>query len=149
MLEQSNLIEVPPSTYKQAPFGSDHLGFGRGNKRHNDSELIFTSKLVLKYPPPHHSTPGRVRTKLRKFVHLSALLAPILAEVTSKTLVLRAMCVIIAIYILEETLRLNDRQVPILTSFTLRMSHPEETTGYITFTSRLAWFSHYCSFRRR
>ena len=70
-------------------------------------------------------------TDLRKLIHLSALLIPILTEVTSKTVVLTAMCVTLIVYTLEEILRLKGRRLPVLTSFTLRMSRPEETAGFI------------------
>ena len=72
-----------------------------------------------------------ILTDLRKLVHLSALLVPILTEVTSKTLVLTVMCVITIVYTLEELLRLKGRRLPIITSFTLRMSRPEETARFI------------------
>ena len=72
-----------------------------------------------------------ILTDLRKLVHLSALLVPILTEVTSKTLVLTVMCVISIVYTLEELLRLKGRRLPIITSFTLRMSRPEETARFI------------------
>ncbi len=70
-------------------------------------------------------------TDLRKLIHLSALLVPILTEVTSKTVVLTAMCIIAIVYTLEEMLRLKGRRLPVITSFTLRMSRPEETVRFI------------------
>jgi dolichol kinase len=70
-------------------------------------------------------------TDLRKLIHLSALLIPILTEVTSKTVVLTAVCVTAIVYTLEEMLRLKGHRLPVLTSFTLRMSRPEETTSFV------------------
>jgi dolichol kinase len=70
-------------------------------------------------------------TDLRKVIHLSALFVPILAEVTSKTMVLAALCIITIVYTLEEVLRLKGRRLPVITSFTLRMSRPEEKVGLI------------------
>ena len=70
-------------------------------------------------------------TDLRKLVHLSALFVPVLTEVTSKTVVLTAICIIAIVYTLEELLRLKGRRLPIITSFTLRMSRPEETVRFI------------------
>jgi dolichol kinase len=72
-----------------------------------------------------------ILTDLRKLVHLSALLVPVLTEVTSKTVVLTAICIIAIVYTLEELLRLKGRRLPIITSFTLRMSRPEETVRFI------------------
>jgi dolichol kinase len=68
---------------------------------------------------------------LRKVVHLSALLIPILTEVTSKSAVLIALFLITIAYALEEVLRLKGHRLPIITPFTLRMSRPEETARFI------------------
>jgi dolichol kinase len=67
----------------------------------------------------------------RKLIHLSALLVPILAELSSKTVVLTAVCIITIVYTLEEILRLKGHGLPAITSFTLRMSRPEETAHFI------------------
>jgi dolichol kinase len=74
---------------------------------------------------------GLTLTNLRKLIHLSALLVPILTEVTSKTIVLTALSIIVVLYAVEEALRLKGRSVPAITSFTLRMSRPEETGRFI------------------
>lgn len=68
---------------------------------------------------------------LRKVVHLSALLVPILTELTSKSTVLVALSLITIAYTLEELLRLKGRRLPIITPFTLRMSGPEEAKRFI------------------
>ena len=68
---------------------------------------------------------------MRKLVHLCALLVPILAEVTSKPFVLTALCIIVVLYTVEEVLRLKGRRMPVITSFTLRMSRPQETGCFI------------------
>lgn len=68
---------------------------------------------------------------LRKLIHGCALLVPILTEVTSKTIVLTALCIIVVVYAVEEALRLKGRRVPVITSFTLRMSRQEETGRFI------------------
>lgn len=68
---------------------------------------------------------------LRKIVHLSALLIPILTEMTSRTLVLGALSIITIAYGLGEVLRLRGRGLPMITPFTLRMSRPQERTRLI------------------
>ena len=68
---------------------------------------------------------------MRKLVHLCALLVPILAEVTSKNIVLMGLCIIVVVYAVEEMLRLKGRRMPVITSFTLRMSRPDETGRFI------------------
>lgn len=70
-------------------------------------------------------------TDSRKLIHLSAVLVPILSELTSKAMVLTAVCIITIVYSLEEILRLKGRGLPVITSFTLRMSCPEETAHFI------------------
>jgi dolichol kinase len=45
--------------------------------------------------------------------------------------VLTVICIISIIYTLEEMLRLKGRRTPVITSFTLRMSRPEETARFI------------------
>lgn len=67
----------------------------------------------------------------RKAVHLSALLVPVVTELTSKSVVLAALSVITIAYVLGEVLRLKGHRLPIMTPFTLRMSRPEERTGFI------------------
>ena len=59
------------------------------------------------------------------------MLVPILTEVTSKLIVVSALCIIVAVYVVEEVLRLKCRPVPVITSFTLRMSRPAETGRFI------------------
>ncbi|MGD0177209.1 MAG: hypothetical protein ABSC50_10335 [Candidatus Bathyarchaeia archaeon] len=68
---------------------------------------------------------------LRKVVHLLALLVPVLAEITSKAVILIALFIITIIYALEEALRLKGHRLPIITAFTLRMSRPNETTHFM------------------
>ena len=70
-------------------------------------------------------------TDFRKLVHLSALLLPILAEATSKTVVLTALCIIVLVYTVEEMLRLKSRRLPVITRFTLLMCRPEEVGHFI------------------
>lgn len=67
----------------------------------------------------------------RRLVHFSALLVPILDEVTSRTIVLALLFAIVVVYTVEEVLRLKGRPLPVLTSFTLRMCRPEETGRFI------------------
>ena len=67
----------------------------------------------------------------RKAVHLLALLVPFLSELTSKALVLAALSIITIVYAVEELLRLKGHHLPIITPFTLKMSRPEERTGFI------------------
>ena len=70
-------------------------------------------------------------TDSRKLIHASALVVPILTEVTSRTFVLVALCTIVVIYSLEEALRLKGRRLPLITTFTLRMSRPQETAHFV------------------
>jgi len=67
----------------------------------------------------------------RKLIHASALLVPILTEVTSKPLILTFLCIILVVYVVEEVLRLKGRRLPVITSLTLRMSRPEERGRFI------------------
>jgi len=68
---------------------------------------------------------------MRKVVHLSALLVPILSELTSKSVVLTVLSIITIAYTLEEVLRLKGLPLPFITQFTLRMSRSEERTSFI------------------
>ena len=70
-------------------------------------------------------------TDIRKLIHASALVVPILTEVTSRTIILVALCTVVAVYSLEEALRLKGRPLPLITTFTLRMSRPQETTHFV------------------
>jgi len=70
-------------------------------------------------------------TDIRKLIHASALAVPILTEVTSRTIILVALCTVVAVYSLEEALRLKGRSLPLITTFTLRMSRPQETTHFV------------------
>ena len=70
-------------------------------------------------------------TQLRKLIHLTAVLVPVLTELTSKTVVLTAVGTLMIVYALEEMLRLKGRRLPAITSFTLRMSRPEERARFI------------------
>ena len=67
----------------------------------------------------------------RKAIHLSAVLVPILTEMTSKALVLTALVIITIVYCFGELLRVEGRTLPIITTFTLRMSRPQEGTHVI------------------
>jgi len=71
-------------------------------------------------------------TYSRKLIHLFALLVPILTQLTSKPIVLAALCVVLLAYTIEEVLRLHGRSLPVLTAFTLRMSEPGESAHFIT-----------------
>ena len=70
-------------------------------------------------------------TDWRKLIHFSALLVPILDEVTSRTIVLALLFAIVVVYTVEEVLRIKGRPLPVLTSFTLRMCKPEEAGRFI------------------
>jgi len=70
-------------------------------------------------------------TDIRKLIHASALVVPILTEVTSRAIILVALCTVVALYSLEEVLRLKGRRLPLITTFTLRMSRPQETTHFV------------------
>ena len=68
----------------------------------------------------------------RNLVHASALLVPVLVEATSKILIMAALSILTAVYVLEEFLRLRGRNLPLVTQFTLKMSRPNEKTHFIT-----------------
>ncbi|MGA2783891.1 MAG: hypothetical protein ABSF09_04265 [Candidatus Bathyarchaeia archaeon] len=68
---------------------------------------------------------------VRKVLHLSALLVPLLCELISKSVVLCLLFIITTGYVLEEVLRLKHQPTPIITRFTLKMSQPEERSSFI------------------
>lgn len=67
----------------------------------------------------------------RPLVHLSSILVPVLVEVTSKPLILVALCGVTVGYVAEELLRLRGRPVPLISRFTLRMSRQDERSHFI------------------
>lgn len=75
---------------------------------------------------------------MRKIVHLSALLIPVLSELTSKSAILVSLSILTVVYILAEVLRLRGQPLPIITPFTLKMSRPEERASFIV---RPAYFA--------
>jgi dolichol kinase len=76
--------------------------------------------------------------KMRKVVHLSALLVPVVSELTSKSVIAASLISVTIIYSLEEVLRLKGHRLPIITPFTLKMSRPEERTSFIMRPAYLA-----------
>ena len=74
----------------------------------------------------------------RKAIHLLALLVPPVSVLTSKPLVVAALSIITILYFLGEVLRLKGHGLPIITPITLKMSRPEERTGFIV---RPAYFA--------
>ena len=66
-------------------------------------------------------------SRFRTAVHASALLIPFITEVTSESTVAVALVATTAAYILSEALRLRAKNVPLITRFTLLMSHEDET----------------------
>ncbi len=66
-------------------------------------------------------------SSFRACVHASALLIPFVAEMTSKLIVVVALVVTTAAYILSEAVRLRAKSVPFITRFTLAMSHEDES----------------------
>lgn len=75
---------------------------------------------------------------MRKIIHLSAFLVPVLSELTSKLVIAIALSIITLTYTIEEVLRLKGQSLPIITSFTLKLSRPEERTSFIIRPSYLA-----------
>jgi len=67
----------------------------------------------------------------RKIVHLLALLVPVFCELTSKSVILTVLSLITLTYVLEEVLRLKGQSLPLITSFTLKLSRPEERISFI------------------
>lgn len=72
-----------------------------------------------------------MKGEYRMAVHGSALLIPFLTEATSKTIVLEALIVVAAFYALSEALRLEGARLPLITEFTLRMSHDDERPHFV------------------
>ena len=71
---------------------------------------------------------------LRKLVHASPLLVPLLVKVSwtsSRFFILVAVATAAVLYTLEEVLRLNGVQIPMITDFTLRLSHEDERRQFI------------------
>jgi len=71
-------------------------------------------------------------SRLRTAVHASALLIPVIAELTSKSMVIAALAATTVVYILSEVLRLRAKSVPLITWFTLVMSREDEGTRLVT-----------------
>ncbi len=71
-------------------------------------------------------------------MHASAILVPLLAEATSKSVILIALTCVTGVYILSEALRLNGKRMPIITKFTLRMSRLDERGRFISSPAYLA-----------
>jgi dolichol kinase len=67
----------------------------------------------------------------RSIIHASSILVPIMVEVTSELATAIALCTITTAYALAELLRLRGRPVPVLSTFTLAMSRPEERSHLI------------------
>lgn len=70
-------------------------------------------------------------SKFRTVVHASVLLIPFLVEATSKPTVLVALVATTLVYVLSESLRLNGKQVPLITRFTLAMSRDSESLRFV------------------
>jgi dolichol kinase len=70
-------------------------------------------------------------SKFRLIVHASAVLVPVLAELSSKTLVVAVLALVTVGYTISEALRLRGISLPLITSFTLRMSKGQEFVGYV------------------
>jgi phytol kinase len=75
---------------------------------------------------------------MRKVIHLSALLVPLFSELTSKFIVVATLAIITIVYTLTEVLRLKGQRLPIITTFTLKMSRREERTSFIIRPTYLA-----------
>jgi dolichol kinase len=71
-------------------------------------------------------------------VHASSLLVPVLAETISKGIVIAALAGVTAVYIVSESVRIKGGKIPLITSFTLRMSHQGEGTPFIAEPAYLA-----------
>jgi dolichol kinase len=67
----------------------------------------------------------------RSIIHASSILVPIIVEVTSEFVTVIVLCAITIAYVLAELLRLRGRRVPVISTFTLAMSRPEERSHLI------------------
>jgi dolichol kinase len=70
-------------------------------------------------------------SRFRTAMHASALLIPLIAEVTSESTVVVALVATTAAYILSEALRLRAKNVPLITRFTLVMSREDESSHLV------------------
>jgi dolichol kinase len=67
----------------------------------------------------------------RAIIHASSILVPIIVQVTSAFATVIALCAITTAYTLSELLRLRGRRVPVISTFTLAMSRPKESSHLI------------------
>lgn len=70
--------------------------------------------------------------RFRSIVHASAIIVPIFAEATSKTIAVTALLGVTGFYALSELLRLRGRRLPLVTAFTLGMSRTQESAHFIS-----------------
>jgi phytol kinase len=68
----------------------------------------------------------------RMLVHGSSVFVPLFAEATSRLIVITGLTLVTVAYALSELLRIKGKHVPLVTSFTLRMSPQGEHGGFIS-----------------
>jgi len=65
-------------------------------------------------------------------VHTSAVLVPVLAEATTRTLALILLTLVTVGYTISELLRLRGVRLPLITAFTLKMCRGDESAGFVS-----------------
>ena len=71
-------------------------------------------------------------------MHALGALVPVLAEATSKPLVMISLAIVTGLYVMSEVLRLKGKPLPLITAFTLMMGRRDETEHFVT---RPAYFA--------
>ena len=71
-------------------------------------------------------------------MHASAVLVPVLAEATTRTLALILLTLVTVGYTISELLRLRGVRLPLITAFTLKMCRGQESVGFVSRPAYLA-----------
>ena len=65
-------------------------------------------------------------------MHASAVLVPVLAEATARTLALILLALVTVGYTISELLRLSGVRLPLISAFTLKMCRGDESAGFVS-----------------
>lgn len=65
-------------------------------------------------------------------MHASAVLVPVLAEATSRTLALIVLALVTVGYTISELLRFRGVRLPLISAFTLKMCRGDESAGFVS-----------------
>ena len=72
-----------------------------------------------------------MQSRFRPIIHALSLAVPIVVELTSRDLAVAFLFAAVAVFTISEVVRLRGGRVPLITSFTLRMSQPGEEARFI------------------